>query len=228
VWIARAMLLANNDEFGAEALVNLSHQARSSAELDQALGGASANRPPGDFGVEFVGAVLPALLIEFGRLLWDAYTKSLAEQGGKALATITIDKIKQLARHTWSRPGAVISLADAETRLRQAASHAGLDAAQTDRLVQSSITAICAMVSVPPVQPAWPLHSEFPGDPARTLSQTGSESQYQTRASACPGSGQIAGRHRLVRQHDLRGQSRSLRTVALVPGVVCPAGCAAL
>jgi hypothetical protein len=137
VWVAEAMLLANGDEFSAAALVSLSRQANTSAEFDQALSAAATNRRPGDFGVDFVSAILPVVLIEFGRMLWDAYAKSLAEEGGKALASATIDKIRQMARYTWSRSRAVISLADAEARLRQAASHAGLDAAQTNKLVQA-------------------------------------------------------------------------------------------
>src|SRR4051794_2653675 len=52
VWIAHTIMLANNDEFGAAALLKLSDQARSAAELDKALGGGSANRRPGDFGAE--------------------------------------------------------------------------------------------------------------------------------------------------------------------------------
>lgn len=137
VWIAQAMLLANDDEFGAAALFNLAQPVHSGAELDAALAHASANRRPGDFGVEFVSAVLPVVLVEFGRMLWDAYVKSLAEEGGKALATVTMDKIRQLARRTWSGQSVVVSLAEAETRLRQAAAKAGLSAEQTSQLVKS-------------------------------------------------------------------------------------------
>lgn len=135
VWIASAMLRASNDEFAEEALASLASQAKTSAELDKLVAEAAGDRRPGDFGVDFVGALVPALLISFGRVLWDAYAKSLTDQGAKALAAATIDKVKKLARRTWSRSSDTISLIDAETRLREAASRTGLDAAQTEKLV---------------------------------------------------------------------------------------------
>ncbi len=137
-WIAEAMLRAHGEDFAAEALTHLAGQAQTSADLDSALSAAaSSDGRPGDFGVEFIGPILAGLLIEFGRRLWDAYATPLAEQGGKALATATIDKIKELARHTWSRSPSAISLTDAEARLREAATRAGLDAAETEKLVSS-------------------------------------------------------------------------------------------
>lgn len=137
LWIAEAMYRAKGDDFGAAALADLSIKVNTTAELDHELSERSATRRPGDFGLEFLAAVLPALLVEFGRILWDAYAKSLAEQGAQALATATIDKVKELARHTWSRSSGVISLADAESKLRGAAARVGLSATQTNELVAS-------------------------------------------------------------------------------------------
>lgn len=138
VWIAESMLRAHGEEFAAEALTHLSGQARTSTDLESALSeAASSDRRPGDFGVEFIGPILAGILFEFGRRLWDAYAKSLAEQGGKELAKVTLDNIKKLTRDTWSRSPGAISLTDAESRLREAATRAGLDAAQTEKLVSS-------------------------------------------------------------------------------------------
>jgi hypothetical protein len=138
VWMAGAVLRANNDEIAAEALGDLARQAQTSAELDAALNSTrSVGRRPGDFGVEFIGPLLPILLIEFGRMLWDAYAKSLADQGGKALATATLNMIKVLARRTWTQTPGAISPGEAEQRLREAALHCGLDSAQTEKLVSS-------------------------------------------------------------------------------------------
>lgn len=135
IWIATSMLRASNDEFSEAALANIASRAKTSAELDQLVSTAPADGRPGDFGVEFAGTLIPPLLIAFGRLLWDAYSKSLVEQSAKALAKSTIEKAKDLARRTWSRAPNTISLSDAETRLRDVAIRAGLDAAQTEMLV---------------------------------------------------------------------------------------------
>lgn len=138
LWIAVSMLRANEEDFAAEALISLGDRAKTSADLDSALtAAASGTRRPGDFGVEFIGAVLPVILVEFGRMLWDAYARSLADQGGKALATATLESLKELVRHTWSQKSGSISLRDAEDRLREAALRSGLDQAQIQKLVSS-------------------------------------------------------------------------------------------
>lgn len=138
VWIAAAMLRVNNEDFAAEALASLSGQARTGADLDKALSASSSgSRRPGDFGVEFLGALLPAVLVEFGRMLWDAYARDLAVEGGKTLATVTIEKIKELTRHTWSRSPGSLSLIEVEAQLRGAAQRAGFDSVQTEKLVAS-------------------------------------------------------------------------------------------
>lgn len=138
VWFAAAALRANKEGLVADGLLALAGDAQTSAELDEKVRAASRSRArPGDFGIEFLVAALPGLLLTLGRMLWDEYSKALAEQGGKALAAATIDKVKELTRRTWSRSDAPISLEDAEARLRQAAAKAGLNAAMTDRLVSS-------------------------------------------------------------------------------------------
>ncbi len=138
VWIAEAMLHANGENFAAAALADLAQEAETAGDLDLALNAAASNtRRAGDFGVEFIGPLLPVFLVEFGRMLWEAYLKALAEQGGKALASVTIATIKELARHTWLHTQPVISLDDVEARLREAGSRAGIDKAHIDKLILS-------------------------------------------------------------------------------------------
>lgn len=138
VWLAETVLVANGDAIGAATLSALARHARGEDGLDAVLAQASTNtKRPGDFGVEFVGAILPVLLVEFGRMLWDAYTKSLAEEGGKALATATIDAIKGLVRRTFRGENGALSIADAESQLRKAARASGLNDAQVDKLLET-------------------------------------------------------------------------------------------
>jgi hypothetical protein len=76
VWLGDTVLRANGDDFGAAALGSIAQE----KDLNAALKDAGSNtRRPGDFGVEFIGPLLPVLLVEFGRLLWDAYSKALVE-----------------------------------------------------------------------------------------------------------------------------------------------------
>jgi hypothetical protein len=138
VWLAETVLTANGDAIGAATLSALALQAQGEANLDAMLEQASTNtRRPGDFGVEFVGPLLPVLLVEFGRMLWDAYAKSLVEQGAKSLATVTIDKVKGLVRQTFSHQSDSLSIADAESQLRKAGQAAGLNEAQVNKLLET-------------------------------------------------------------------------------------------
>jgi hypothetical protein len=139
VWLAETMLRANGDGFGAAALVDIRESLGPRMTLNQALDKASTHtQRPGDFGVEFVGPLLPVLLVEFGRLLWNAYAKALVEESGKALAKATIDRVKDMVRHTFTKAeGAAIKPADAEAVLRQAGQTAGLNLEQIDKLVET-------------------------------------------------------------------------------------------
>ena len=138
VWIAQAVLLANEEEFTSEALAALARKAELEGSLDAALKAATSNqRRPGDMGLDIVGPVLAMILVEFGRMLWKAYAQSLVEQGGKALAEATITTMKNLARRTWSGQHEGVSLDEVERLLREAAGRAKLDGTETERLVRS-------------------------------------------------------------------------------------------
>lgn len=138
VWLAAAVLRVNDHAIHAEALKAAAAQAQTKEELDQRLrADAPGARRPGDVGLEIVGVLLPGLLVQFARLLWDAYAEALAKQGGGALASATVDAIKEQVRRTWAGRPDTISLAEAEQRLRTAAERAGLGAADTDALVAS-------------------------------------------------------------------------------------------
>lgn len=134
VWLGDIILRANGDEFGAAALGSLAQE----KDFDAALKDAGSNpRRPGDFGVEFIGPLLPVLLVEFGRLLWDAYSKALVEQGGKALASVTVDKVKDQIKATFSHRAAMLSAADAEAQLREAGQASGLNDEQIGKLLEA-------------------------------------------------------------------------------------------
>ena len=138
VWLADTVLQANGDAFGAAALGALAEEGERSGKFDDALREASSSaRRPGDFGVEFVGPLLPVLLVEFGRLLWDAYSKALFEQGGKALASLTIDKVKELVKATFAHRQSILSTDDAETQLRKAGAASGLNDEQVSKLLEA-------------------------------------------------------------------------------------------
>lgn len=138
VWLATAVLHVNDHALHAEALKAVAAKAETSEELDEQLrADAPGARRPGDVGLEIVGVLLPGLLVQFARLLWDAYAEALAKKGGGALASATVDVIKEQVRRTWSGQSGTISLAEAEERLRTAAERAGLGAADTDALVAS-------------------------------------------------------------------------------------------
>lgn len=137
VWLAAALLRVNDHAVHAEALKAVAAPAQTKEELDQRLrADAPGARRPGDVGLEIVGVLLPGLLVQFARLLWDAYAEALAKGGG-ALASATVDAIKEQVRRTWAGRPDTISLAEAEQRLRTAAEHAGLEAADIDTLVAS-------------------------------------------------------------------------------------------
>lgn len=136
VWLADTVLQANGDAFGAAALTTLAQEGDRTGNFDAALREAGAStRRPGDFGVEFVGPLLPILLVEFGRLLWDAYSKALVEQGGKALASLTIDKGKELVKSTFSHRQSVLDTDEAEAQLRKAGRDTGLNEEQVGKLL---------------------------------------------------------------------------------------------
>ena len=139
VWLAGSILETNDDEFGAAALADIGDRVNNGDSLDLALEGASAHdKRAGDFGVEFMAPLLPVLLVEFGRLLWDAYAKGLVEETGKALAKLTVDSVKDLLHRTFSKPeDAPIAPADVEAALRQVGRTAGLNPAQIEKLVET-------------------------------------------------------------------------------------------
>ena len=137
VWVSDAVLRAGEDEFTAEALAALARKAEGDAtSLDAELAKQTKQEPrAGDIGLEMIGPVLIPILIEFGRALWDAYSKRLAEQGGEALADATLAKVKEFARGTWSGRDSPVPLDEVERQLRQAALRAKLDEEETERLV---------------------------------------------------------------------------------------------
>ena len=60
VWFADAMLQANDDPFGAASLNQMTEESATSAEFDAKLDeAASQEKRPGDFGIEFLGPLLP-------------------------------------------------------------------------------------------------------------------------------------------------------------------------
>jgi hypothetical protein len=139
VWLAGAILRANADDISAAALSGMANKAKSKSDFDLAIKGATttSKRRPGDFGLEVIGPLIPVLLVEFGRLLWDAYVKALAQEGGKALASVTLKAVKELAKRTWSAKPADVSLPDAEATLRTVALSAGLNSAQAQKLIEN-------------------------------------------------------------------------------------------
>jgi hypothetical protein len=138
LWIATEVLRANEDALSASALEQIGERAASPQALEAALQEAAAqSRRPGDFGVEFIGPLIPVVLVGFGRLLWDEYVKALAKNGGDALAKLTIEAVKELVRKTWSQDGSTLTVTEAEGRLREAAAKAGLDGAQTEVVLGS-------------------------------------------------------------------------------------------
>lgn len=138
VWIADTILRVNDEEIFAETLQIQASQVETPEELDKILKDTDLGKPkPGDFGLEFIGSFMVMALVEFGRKLWDSYLDALAEEGGKELASITIDKIKPLLADTWGNKLAVISLDDAAARLREVAAKNGLRQEQTEKLIES-------------------------------------------------------------------------------------------
>jgi hypothetical protein len=134
VWLADTILHGNDDEFGAAALASLEQEGERTGNFDAALRMAASNdRRPGDFGVEFVAPLLPVLLVEFGH----PYSKALFEEGGKALASVTIDKIKSLVKATFSHRDGLLSIADADAQLRKAGRDSGLNDQQINKLLES-------------------------------------------------------------------------------------------
>jgi hypothetical protein len=133
VWLADAVLQTSGDPIGAASLNQMiedsGNSAEFSAKLDEA---ASQEKRPGDFGVEFLGPLLPVLLVALGRELWESYSKELVDKGGKALADATIDGVKALFRRKVATP-AEAGASDAE--VRAAAGRAGFSPEQTDTLL---------------------------------------------------------------------------------------------
>jgi hypothetical protein len=138
LWIAAAVLRGNDDEFTAEALASLAAEANAPGELDALLTAAAANaKRPGDIGLDFVAPLLSLVLVEFGRALWDSYIKSLADQGGKALANVTLAGLKQAVRRAWGGESATLSLDDIEGKLRLVSAQAGLSSDKAEEIVVS-------------------------------------------------------------------------------------------
>lgn len=133
VWVADGLLKAQDDEIAAASLSDLYAKSANPAEFDRQLDEASSQaKRPGDFGLEFIGPLLPVLFVEFGRLLWQAYSKELLSQGGKALAGATIDAVKALFKKKSASPE---GLAEAEVHMRDVAQRAGLNNEQTEAVV---------------------------------------------------------------------------------------------
>ena len=137
VWLATTVLDATGDAFSAAALSDLAE--RSGADgLDAKIKEATINsQRPGDFGIEFVGPLLPVLLVEFGRMLWDAYAKAVVEEGGKELAGASIKFVRDALHRTFGGRGGPLSVADAEAKLREAGEKANLTAEQIDELLRT-------------------------------------------------------------------------------------------
>jgi hypothetical protein len=135
-WIAGAVLRKSGEDIQAEVLDDLIQKTEASESLDTQMQTALAtSHRPGDFGAEFVGAMVLPVLIEAGRGLWTAYTKTLTENAGEHLATITADSIKRLAHRIFSGEEKAVSREDYERFVRAAASRRGLSSEQTEVLV---------------------------------------------------------------------------------------------
>lgn len=133
VWFADAVLQTSGDPFAAASLQQMAEESRSSAEFDAKLDeAASQEKRPGDLGIEFLGPVLPVLLVTLGRELWASYCKELVEKGGKALADLTVDAIKGLVRRKLTAPG---EMGVTDQQVRDAAERSGLSAEQIDALI---------------------------------------------------------------------------------------------
>lgn len=136
VWVARSMLEATNNDVQVQLLDDLSSQARSKGDLDEVVAESSKNtRRSGDFGVEFVAALLVPVLIEVGKQLWAAYAKKFYEEVGGGLAKLTVDKAKQSLRALWSGEDKSAALERAETILREVGTKEGLSQGKIDALV---------------------------------------------------------------------------------------------
>lgn len=133
VWIADGLLKAQDDDIAAASLSDLYANSPNSAEFNRQLDEASSQiKRPGDFGLDFIGPLLPVLFVEFGRLLWQAYSKELVSQGSKALAGATIDTVKSLFKRKVGTPE---GLAEAETHMREVAKRSGLNSEQTEAVL---------------------------------------------------------------------------------------------
>jgi len=149
VWMADTVLRANNQDIEADLLMSMAEEAVSPAAFDEALKAASTSETrPGDMGLEFLGPLLPVVLVEFGRLVWQAYAKSLMEEGAKAAAAATIDAVKSLVKKSFAHAPDAPPMSDIENSLRAAAAKAGVKADVTEQLVASlrsqAVTAVVA------------------------------------------------------------------------------------
>lgn len=133
VWLADGMLRADDDEFAAESLGQLFEEAKSSSDFSAKLeAAASQDVRPGDFGMEFIGPLLPILFVELGRMVWQSYSKALVDKGGKALADLTVEKVKSLFVAKLKTPE---GMSEAEQQLHSIAITSGLNAEQADKLI---------------------------------------------------------------------------------------------
>ncbi len=135
-WIAGAVLRSGGEDIQAEVLDDLVEKTGPAGSLETEIEAArKASKRPGDFGAEFIGAMLLPVLIEAGKELWAAYLKKLTEKAGEELAALTVDGVKMLAHRIWSGEEEAVTAADYEKLLRAAAAKQGLSPDQTDQLV---------------------------------------------------------------------------------------------
>jgi hypothetical protein len=135
-WIAGVVLRSSGEDIQAEVLEDLVHKTGPADSLDKQIEEAwTASKRAGDFGAEFIGAVLLPVLIEAGKELWSVYLKKLTEKAGEQLAAMTIDAVKMLAHRIWSGEEKSVTAADYEKLLRAAAAKHGLSFHQTEQLV---------------------------------------------------------------------------------------------
>lgn len=135
-WIAGAVLRRSGEDIQAEVLDDLVQKTGPADSLETHIEAArTASKRAGDFGAEFIGAMLLPVLIEAGKELWAAYLKKLTENAGEQLAAMTVDGVKTLAHRIWSGEEKAVTAADYEKLVRVAAAKEGLSSEQTDILV---------------------------------------------------------------------------------------------
>lgn len=143
LWLAEATLISGGQEVSAFVVSDIKDQVAAGGTLDTALQNIQAfDRKPGDFGAEIIGALIVPVVIEAAKQLWASYLKELtqqvnemAQQGGKQLASMTIDSAKALVRRVWTDEPEISTRY--ATLVRAEAERQGLPSEQIELLVNA-------------------------------------------------------------------------------------------